>query len=455
MFNIIVAVSKQTNGKLGIGMGTKMAWKCVEELNLFKEKTMGCVLIMGRSTIEDLPKLSGRDIYCLSKTYDKFDRNVIIGKNTVRVFNDFNDAIRDARDTYPDKKIFVAGGEQIYYLVMSRYIKHIEEIHISYMKTQYECNKFFDFIPNHHNSVCLSHSNNDEFTSYVLSPICNPINREESEYLSTLEYISKHGETRDSRNGNVTSSFSSQHLCFNLENNSFPLLTTKKMFFRGIVEELLFFIRGETNSKLLEEKGINIWKGNTSKEFIEQKGLKYEEGEMGPMYGYQWRHFNGKLDQLEKVIDQIKNDPYSRRILLTDYNPLQAEQGVLYPCHSIIIQFYVSKDDYLDMKVFNRSSDCFLGLPFNIASSSLFLILIARVCNLNPRNIYIDLGDAHIYEQHVNQVNEQCSRIPYKFPRLKINKHLDSISDIEELGFEDFILEDYKHYRSIKAEMIA
>lgn len=454
MFNIIVAVSKQANGKLGIGKDNKMAWKCIKELRLFKEKTMECVLIMGRSTVEDLPALKGRDIYCLSKTNNDFNRRIIIGKNTVRLFNNFSDAVRDARATFPDKKIFIAGGEQIYKLVMTEYIKHINEIHITYMKTEYQCNKFFDFIPSYENSICLSRSMEDEFTSYVLSPICNASNEEERKYLRTLEYISNNGEIRDSRNGKVISSFATQHLCFNLENNSFPLLTTKKMFFRGIVEELLFFIRGETNSKLLEEKGINIWKGNTTKDFLETKGLDYKEGEMGPMYGYQWRKFNDQLDQLEKVIDQIKNDPYSRRILLTDYNPLQAEQGVLYPCHSIIIQFYVS-NDYLDMKVFNRSSDCFLGLPFNIASSSLFLILIAKVCNLNPRNIYIDLGDAHIYEEHINQVNEQCSRIPYKFPRLKIGRELNSISDIERLKFDNFILEDYDHYSSIKANMVA
>jgi len=454
MLNIIVAVSKQINGKLGIGNGNRMAWKSKEELNMFKEKTMGCVLIMGRSTIEDLPILTGRDIYCLSKNNSNFDRIDTIGKNSVRIFNSILDAIRDAKETYPNKKIFIAGGEQIYDLVMSEYIKYVNEIHISYMKTEYKCNKFFKFVPNHTNTLCLSCYDRTDFTSYILTPIANSVNREESNYLSTLEYISNHGETRESRNGKVDSSFSTVRLRFNLENNVFPLLTTKKMFFRGIVEELLFFIRGETNSKLLEEKGINIWKSNTSKEFIKQNGLNYEEGEMGPMYGYQWRHFNGKLDQLEKVIYQIKNDPQSRRILLTDYNPLQADQGVLYPCHSIIIQFYVS-NNYLDMKVFNRSSDCFLGLPFNITSSSLFLILIAKVCNLKPRNMYIDLGDAHIYEQHVKQVTEQCSRIPYEFPKLKVDKKLISITDIERLKFEDFLLEDYKHYSSIKAEMIA
>lgn len=455
MINIIVAVSKQSNGKLGIGLGNTMAWKCLEELSLFKEKTMGNVLIMGRSTAENIPKLSGREIYCLSRTHNKFIRVVTIGKNKVRMFNNVNDAIRDAREIHPNKKLFIAGGEQLYRVIMSQYIEDINEIHISYIKDAHRCDKFFDFIPNHQNCICLSHSNHNEFTSYVLSPNKNTLNRGESEYLSTLERITKQGELRDSRNGKVNSNFSTEHLLFNLENDAFPLLTTKKMFFRGIVEELLFFIRGETNSKLLEEKGIKIWKGNTSREFLDKKGFDYKEGEMGPMYGYQWRCFNGELDQLQKVIDQIKNDPYSRRILLTDYNPLQAEKGVLYPCHSIIIQFYVSKDIYLDMKVFNRSSDCFLGLPFNIASSSLLLMLIAKMCDLTPRNIYIDLGDAHIYEQHLNQVKEQCSRFPYKFPKLKIEKDLSNISDIENLEFKDFIIEDYSHYPSIKGKMIA
>jgi thymidylate synthase len=460
MFNVIVAVSKQSNGKLGIGIGNKMAWKYVEELKIFKEKTMGNVLIMGKSTVRSLPKLNGREIYCLSRDTNTFDRSLLVGKNSVNIFQSFTDAVRDAKQRHPDKKIFVAGGEQIYDLVMNNHKHNVKELHISFMKSKHcdgdsseedirECNKFFPIIPR---CVCLSHKEYSDFVHYVLD--INETNDEEYNYLLTLDQT-LHSESRYGRNGEVFSQFSPKTLSFNLEQDTFPLLTTKRMFFRGIVEELLFFIRGDTNSKLLEEKGINIWKGNTSREFISQKGFDYPEGEMGPMYGYQWRRFNGELDQLEHVIDQIRNYSNSRRILLTDYNPLQANKGVLYPCHSIIIQFYVSDNTHLDMKVFNRSSDLFLGLPFNIASSALFLMLISKLCNLKPRNLHIDLGDAHVYEQHVDSVKTQVSRFPCRFPKLKIKKDLTTILDIENLTFEDFSIEDYNHHPSIKAEMVA
>jgi thymidylate synthase len=238
------------------------------------------------------------------------------------------------------------------------------------------------------------------------------------------------------------------------------------MFLRGIVEELLFFIRGETDSKILENKNVNIWKGNTDRKFLDSVGMEdRKEGIMGPLYGYQWRHFNADydennttpldkgIDQLQNVIDTIKRDPSSRRILLTSYNPCQSKQGVLYPCHSIIIQFYVS-EEFLDMYCYNRSQDLFLGVPFNIASSSLLLLLIAKVVNLTPRYLNIGMGDIHIYKQHYEAVETQLDRLPYRFPKIEI-KDVKSLKDIENLKYEDFILIDYLHYPVIKSEMIA
>ena len=272
------------------------------------------------------------------------------------------------------------------------------------------------------------------------------------------------GIEKKGRNG-ITKSLFGKTIKFNLQDN-FPLLTTKKMFFRGVVEELLFFIRGDTDSKKLEDKRIRIWNGNTNREFLDKLGkTDRKEGVMGPMYGYQWRNFNAPydeknakcsqkgLDQLKEVIHQIKNDPHSRRILLTDFNPLQAKDGVLYPCHSIIIQFYVI-DGYLDMFCYNRSSDLFHGLPFNIASSSLFLSLIAMITNLKPRNFILSIGDAHIYESHYDSVYEQLSRFPYKLPKLSI-KNVSSLEEIENMTYSDFKIEDYEYHLSIKAKLVA
>lgn len=290
----------------------------------------------------------------------------------------------------------------------------------------------------------------------------------EIQYLTLLNDVFKNGNLHIGRNGNTKSMFG-KTLEFDLR-LGFPLLTTKKMFFRGIVEELLFFIRGETNSKLLEEKKINIWNGNTNRQFLDSISKQNrKEGIMGPMYGYQWRHFNSEydettglpkqnhsFDQLEKVIKKIKEDPQSRRILLTDYNPLQADEGVLYPCHSIIIQFYVN-DGFLDMFCYNRSSDLFHGLPFNIASSSLLLFLIAKITNLIPRKFILSLGDSHIYEEHFKAVKEQLLRTPYECPQIEINEkvELKNLNDIENLKFSDIILKNYKSYPTIKANMIS
>jgi thymidylate synthase len=190
---------------------------------------------------------------------------------------------------------------------------------------------------------------------------------------------------------------------------------------------------------------------------------------MGPMYGYQWRFFNSTyktnnegypistcekgVDQLKDVVHLIKTEPNSRRILMTSYNPVQAKLGVLYPCHSITIQFYV-QDNFLDMFCYNRSQDAFLGVTFNIASSALLLMIVCKLTDKIPRFLYMTMGDTHIYSSHINQVETQLLNIPYVFPTLSI-PNIESIEDIEKLEAKDFILSNYQSYPSIKAEMIA
>lgn len=286
----------------------------------------------------------------------------------------------------------------------------------------------------------------------------------ECQYLKLLSDLNS-SEERTGRNGLTKSIFAPDILRFNII-TGYPLLTTKKMFFRGIVEELLFFIRGDTNSKLLEINNINIWKQNTSREFLDSLNMKdRKEGMMGPMYGFQWRNFNGLydektgkgiggIDQLQNLITGIKNDPHSRRHLLTDYNPSMANQGVLYPCHSISMQFYV-QDEFIDLICFNRSSDVFLGLPFNIASTSLLLIIIAKLTGLVPRYVNISLGDSHIYEQHIKHIETQVNRRPFEFPTLEIQKELNTLEEAENLQFNDFKLINYRHHSAISASMIA
>jgi len=286
-------------------------------------------------------------------------------------------------------------------------------------------------------------------------------NLQEYQYLNMLKKTLTM-KKRMTRNG-YTYSYFGDIIRFDLS-DGFPLLTTKKMFFKGIIHELLFFIRGETDSTILETNGINIWKGNTSREFLDSVGLdSYKVGEMGPMYGYQWRHFNDKIDQLKNVLHEIETNPMSRRLLMTVYNPQQVDLGVLYPCHSIITQFYLNELDInvyeVSISMYQRSADIFLGLPFNIASTALFLEIICHFLNHKqntnkyiPKDVIINLGDIHLYESHLEQALEQIERIPYNFCKLNIK---NNYTNIENYQFEDFEIINYQSYATIKAKMIA
>jgi dihydrofolate reductase/thymidylate synthase len=450
MFNVIIA----TDSKHGIGNNNRLPWHCPEELSIFNLKTKGSVLIMGRKTAQTLPVLKGRLIYCLSKSL----KNGIIPNNNPTIFRTFEESINAAKKT--GKTIFICGGAEIYKHVFENYKHQIDTVHMSVMKDSFECDTFFKV---NLNGFVTTYSHN--FEEFVHKEY-KPSNNGEQQYLNLLKEILNTGDKRIGRNG-LTYSMFGKHLKFDMR-NGFPLLTTKKMFTRGIIEELLFFIRGDTDSTILEEKKINIWKGNTSKEFLESRKLDYPEGVMGPMYGYQWRYFNtpyvinnGKpstkdrkgVDQFQNIINLLKTNPTSRRILMTTYNPSQVEEGVLYPCHSIIIQFYV-QDSNLDIFCYNRSQDTVLGTPFNIASTALLMMIVAKLTNLTPRYFNLSMGDAHIYEQHTETIKDQIGRVPYKFPTM-ILPDINILQNIETLKSSDFKLLNYKHHPAIKVKMIA
>jgi dihydrofolate reductase/thymidylate synthase len=450
--NIILAVDK--NG--GLGLKNKLPWYISDELKIFKQKTLDSIVIVGRKTLEDLPFLKDRQIFCITR-----NTNNIHSKNEVIFcFNNIETAIEQSIKL--NKKVFIIGGYQIYNYVFEKLKNNFNfKVHISFIKDSYDCDTYFDL--NNLKDFYISKKEEFElFTHYEM----DYQKYGEQQYLNLLKDIIKNGERRTGRNGDIISDFC-KHLKFDLR-NGYPLLTTKKMFLKGIIEELLFFIRGDTNSKILEEKGINIWKGNTDRKFLDTNGFSYrKDGEMGPMYGFQWRSFNKLyqdgtntvdhkdfygIDQLKNVINEIKTNPTSRRILLSTYNPCQVEQGVLYPCHSIIIQFYV-QDGFLDMFCYNRSNDNFHGTPFNIASTSLLLMIISQITNLIPRFVNISQGDSHIYGEHIDAVKEQILRIPYVFPKL-ILPEFETLEEVEKMTFNDFKLENYLYYPTIKMPMI-
>lgn len=290
--------------------------------------------------------------------------------------------------------------------------------------------------------------------------------KQEGGYLKLLEDTLHRGELRQCRNGNVISQFASV-INFKNISKSFPLLTSKKVFFRGVVEELLWFLRGSTCAKELQEKNIHIWDGNSSREFLDKNGLNYDEGELGPVYGWQWRKFgshypdgNDGIDQLKYVLQELLKDDYSRRAVLSAWNPKDLNKMALPPCH-ILYTFYKNKEG-LSCHMTMRSSDLFLGLPFNIASTALLTNIIATVLNMPAYEITISLCDAHIYEEHIGAVKIQLERDIYDLPEIKIIKNAPQIQSsieerlawIEELKFEDFELCNYKYHESIKARML-
>jgi thymidylate synthase len=289
-------------------------------------------------------------------------------------------------------------------------------------------------------------------------------NQEEQNYLNLLKAVLDRGNKREDRTGIGTLSLFGSRLKFSLEDGKIPMLTTKKMFARGAIEELLFFIRGETDTKKLEEKGVNIWKGNTSREFLDKRGLTYlPEGSLGKGYGFQWRKFGEEeyfntrnpgeagIDQLKQVFDSIKSDPYSRRHIITAWNPKQLHEMALPPCH-YFLQFYVTQGK-LSCQFNMRSCDAFLGAPFNFLSYGIFTHIMAKATGLLPGELIFIGGDTHLYLNHLDQVNEQLYRAPFDFPTMNIKKELSSLQDIEQLAFEDFEFSNYQHHAAIKATM--
>jgi thymidylate synthase len=258
------------------------------------------------------------------------------------------------------------------------------------------------------------------------------------QYLKLLQYILDEGVNKSDRTGTGTKSCFGYQMRFNLQ-DGFPLVTTKKLHVKSIIYELLWFIRGETNIKYLTDNGVSIWN-----EWAD------ENGELGPVYGKQWRSWegaNGKVyDQLSEVIRQIKTNPDSRRIIISAWNVADLPEMALMPCHTMF-QFYVAEGK-LSCQLYQRSADVFLGVPFNIASYALFTMMIAQVCDLQPGDFIHTFGDVHLYNNHVEQASLQLSRKPFPLPTMRINPDVKNIFDFK---FEDFTLENYQFHPPIKA----
>jgi len=498
-FNVIMA----TNKKGGIGFKNNLPWNFKSDMNFFKHitgsnnssfdyildesKKEKNAIIMGKNTWNSLPKkpLPNRHNIIVSTSLNESGKNY-------QTVNNFEEALKVCYGMKADSKIndiYVIGGKglvkealghpDLYKLYHTSIDLDAEcDVFVEELQDHVMCSKVEDGIYQILNTKKINDVDRmtDKSNSLRFSEYLN-MNRQENAYLDLLHKVMNKGEYRKTRNSYVKSIFG-ETIKFNLRNNDFPLVTTRKAFLRGVFEELDFFFNGETDSKILEEKKVNIWKGNTSREFLDSRGLNhYKEGLMGPMYGFQWRYFNARydyktgkpmsmvgFDQIEYILNEIITNSNSRRLLMTTFNPDPeiTKGSVLYPCHGIKSQFYVTEKNidtkYVSMIYDIRSSDLFLGLVFNIASSALMLKMFCAnltkrdsTYSYEPNQLIINIGDAHIYEDHFSAVEKQLERIPRKFPKLIIKEN----KELEDYNYEDLKLIDYTPHPGIKAPMNA
>ena len=496
--NLIYCKNKQNI----IGYDNNLLFTIREDMKYFKKITtqeyilnQRNVVIMGYNTWKSIPE----------KFRPLQDRlNIVITTNhyndlkdeygEILVFKTFEDCYKFLEKEENNNNMlgnkFIIGGGQLYNHIFSNYLMVIDKIyetivnynliksehthytslnhHIDlYPELDFNIEKFTDKFISINKKYCDEHSvvvkcNNVEIhgVEYRLYQNKENINYDEKQYLDLMKKILFMNNIKTSRNSIVISQFS-EKMTFDLR-KGFPLLTTKKMPFKTILRELLWFINGSTDNNKLNEKNVHIWDGNASKEFLSGRGLDYEENDLGPVYGFQWRHCGAKyinrttdysgqgVDQLQNVIDLINKDPGSRRIILSAWNPSDIDKMALPPCH-VMVQFNID-NEYIDAQLYQRSGDMFLGIPFNIASYALLLHIIGSITGYIPRHFHHVLGNAHIYMNHLNPVAEQIHRIPNHFPKLVLKEKINDINMIDENIFE---INDYNYYPRIKAEMIA
>lgn len=463
-FSIIVAVDggngiAKMNDEAQVG---EIPWNSRSDMQFFRDTTMGRgknVVIMGRVTYESIPPdyrpLSGRRCIVISRTWKQEDHpNISICNSLLEALKTVGGNIKNYDE------VFIAGGEQIYNEAISNFMYLCKRIYVTKFKTDYDCDQFFPWTAVKDYPFFQDPQKTMDFVRYFIAP--NVVHGE-YEYLNALKYITEKGEARPDRTGVGTTSVFGMRMEYDISER-LPVLTTKRISTNNILRELLFFISGKTNTKILEEQKCNIWKANTSREFLDSVGLDYEEGDAGCFYGYQWRHwgaeykgmdkdYEGKgIDQLATLIKNIREEPHSRRHILSAWNVSQLKEMCLPPCH-MMCQFYVSGDrKYLDCQLYQRSMDSFLGAPYNITFYSILTYMIAHITNLKPRKFVHVTGDTHIYSNHGDQVRKQLGRTPHPFPILKFRSAM-KLKEIDDFSFDSFIIEGYSSWPTISAPM--
>ena len=461
--------------KFAIGKGTKLVVKIPADLEYFKMTTMNNIVIMGRITWESMnkKKLPNRLNIVVTRHPYKYNVNPLY-KGVMFLTPEKTQSFVKTLNHL--KNVYVIGGSQVLKLFPNPKNIYITQIiptdKLTYQNTDIfveilnDSYKLVGYSSMYHYSDTDSDGGSGVYRHLIYKNI--KLDSVDTLYKNLCADIINSGENRNDRTGVGTVSVFGRQMRIDLA-CGFPLLTTKYVPWRHVIEELLWFMRGDTDSKILERKGVKIWKGNTSRNFLDSKGLySYDEGILGKGYGWQWRFFGAKydpifsdtskygtpkdgFDQLAYVIDEIKTNRLSRRILMCYWNPCDLDKVALPPCH-FACQFYVRQDRYLDCMFSMRSTDVALGLPFNIASYATLTLIIAKKTQLLPGQLIYTGGDVHIYQTHVDSMQQLLTRENRPLPILELN---DSISTkpIKDITVNDFTLIGYFPHPSIKLSM--
>ena len=477
-----------------IGVNGELVYFIKEDLEFFKGLTNNNIIVMGYNTWQSLPnkplpnrinivislnhkeelEASESKPHLVYTSYESLIDGFLIHLETIKEYL-MGELLSNLDYLNDDPEMFFIGGAKLYEeaykngvdVIYETFTDHsfeylsdeIVKCDIDIDKGEYEMTTN---IKNNSESLVYNpeskHGREKEMVDYYFRIFRkkSDVNVNEYQYLSLLNKVLNQGVIRGTRNSDVISMFGDK-MVFDLR-DGFPLLTSKRMGWKTILRELIWFMKGSTNNKELQEKNVHIWDGNSSKEYMESRGLDYDEGDLGPIYGYQWRNFGGEygvsdnngVDQLNYMVDLIKNDPTSRRIIMSAWNPPDLDKMALPPCH-ILFQVYVD-GDYIDGQMYQRSGDMFLGVPFNITSYSFLLHILGNMTNKKPRYLHHILGDCHIYSNHLDVVKKQLIRGTYSFPELQISAKISSVDEIDESLFK--VLE-YQSYPSLKADMVA
>lgn len=503
--NLIANVIYYKN-KLVIGCGNDLIVKLNSDMKFFKTITQEIsfskfaeeiilknVVVMGKKTWDSIPDkykpLSNRINIVLTRNKNLHNFSYKKINQLDVIYTDFKQFIKFYKKYNPN--VYVIGGSEIYNLFLQStdklilpkrcWLTQVYDYPIIKLKEMEKENKLITIEPlnNCYNLVGISENFYDTKSNLnfrILHYKLNNLQEKNGEiiYLDLLNIILKSGKNRIDRTGVGTISSFGHQMRFDIS-QTVPLLTTKTVPWKQVIEELLWFMRGDTDAGILQNRGIKIWDGNSSRDFLDSRGLKhYPEGTLGPVYGFQWRFFGahyhssfadtskienpentiGGFDQLEYIIDLLKNDPFSRRIILSGWNPNELNNMALPPCH-LLCQFYVEEINglkYLSCQMYQRSQDEFLGCPFNIFSYTVLTYILAKRCDLKPKDLIISVGDAHIYTNHIDQVKQQLSRTPRSLPKLILDDSLKN-KQIKDITIDDFKLFGYFPNPIIRANM--